>query len=132
MSWGACAFWAAGFGFDSCFTVCGQTYPRKVDARILNCLSSMAQSVYRMANDIRLLQHDRQLKVIGNSLEKKLRADLEKLLRDDPDRTVLSVAVDCGFNNTANYNRIFRKVTGTTPSAYRAEAERDAARPDAE
>ena len=30
-----------------------------------------------------LLQHDRQLKVIGNSLEKKLRADLEKLLRDD-------------------------------------------------
>ena len=52
---------AAGFGFDSCFTVCGQTYPRKVDARILNCLSSMAQSVYRMANDIRLLQHDRQL-----------------------------------------------------------------------
>ena len=74
---------AAGFGFDSCFTVCGQTYPRKVDARILNCLSSMAQSVYRMANDIRLLQHDRQLKVIGNSLEKKLRADLEKLLRDD-------------------------------------------------
>ncbi|MBS6243401.1 MAG: fibronectin type III-like domain-contianing protein, partial [Roseburia sp.] len=52
---------AAEFGFDSCFTVCGQTYPRKVDARILNCLSSMAQSVYRMANDIRLLQHDRQL-----------------------------------------------------------------------
>ena len=52
---------AAEFGFDACFTVCGQTYPRKVDARILNCLSSMAQSVYRMANDIRLLQHDRQL-----------------------------------------------------------------------
>ena len=52
---------AAEFGFDACFTVCGQTYPRKVDARILNCLSSIAQSVYRMANDIRLLQHDRQL-----------------------------------------------------------------------
>lgn len=56
----------------------------------------------------------------------------KKLLRDDSERTVLSVAVDCGFNNTANYNRIFRKVTGTTPSAYRAEAEKDAApsRPD--
>ena len=52
---------AAAFGFERCFSVCGQTYPRKVDARILNCLSSMAQSVYRMANDIRLLQHDRQL-----------------------------------------------------------------------
>ncbi len=49
------------FGFDGCFSVCGQTYPRKLDSRILNCLSSIAQSAYRMAEDIRLLQHDRQL-----------------------------------------------------------------------
>ena len=49
------------FGFDGCYEVCGQTYPRKVDSRILNCLSSIAQSAYRMANDIRLLQHDRQI-----------------------------------------------------------------------
>lgn len=49
------------FGFEECFDVCGQTYPRKVDSRILNCLSSIAQSCYRMANDIRLLQHDRQM-----------------------------------------------------------------------
>ena len=49
------------FGFDDCFDVCGQTYPRKTDSRILNCLSSIAQSAYRMANDIRLLQHDRQI-----------------------------------------------------------------------
>ena len=52
---------SAEFGFDKCFPVCGQTYPRKVDSRILNCLSSIAQSCYRMANDIRLLQHDRQV-----------------------------------------------------------------------
>ena len=52
---------AADFGFDGCFDVCGQTYPRKVDSRILNCLSSIAQSCYRMAGDIRLLQHDRQV-----------------------------------------------------------------------
>ena len=52
---------AAAFGFDECFAVCGQTYPRKVDSRILNALSSIAQSLYRMANDIRLMQHDRQL-----------------------------------------------------------------------
>ncbi len=51
----------AEFGFESCFDVCGQTYPRKVDSRILNCLSAIAQSAYRMANDIRLLQHDRQI-----------------------------------------------------------------------
>ena len=52
---------AASFGFKECFPVCGQTYPRKVDSRILSCLSGIAQSAYRMANDIRLLQHDRQL-----------------------------------------------------------------------
>ena len=52
---------AAEFGFTECFDVCGQTYPRKVDSRILNALSSIAQSCYRMGNDIRLLQHDRQV-----------------------------------------------------------------------
>ncbi len=52
---------AAEFGFDRCFPVCGQTYPRKTDSRILNVLSSIAQSACRMANDIRLLQHDRQV-----------------------------------------------------------------------
>ena len=49
------------FGFSECYPVCGQTYPRKLDSRILNCLSSVAQSCYKMAQDIRLLQHDRQL-----------------------------------------------------------------------
>lgn len=52
---------AADFGFTECFDVCGQTYPRKVDSRVLNALSSVAQSAYRMASDIRLLQHDRQV-----------------------------------------------------------------------
>ncbi len=52
---------AAAFGFDALFDVCGQTYPRKLDSRILNALSSVAQSAYRFANDIRLLQHMRQV-----------------------------------------------------------------------
>ncbi len=52
---------AEAFGFSECYPVCGQTYPRKLDSRILNVLSSIAQSAYRMANDVRLLQHDRQL-----------------------------------------------------------------------
>ncbi|MBR5645352.1 MAG: adenylosuccinate lyase [Treponema sp.] len=52
---------AQEFGFTQVFDVQGQTYPRKVDTRILNALSSVAQSCYRMANDIRLLQHDRQV-----------------------------------------------------------------------
>ena len=64
---------AAEFGFKRCYPVCGQTYPRKLDSRILNALSSICQSACRMATDIRLLQHDRQVeepfedKQIGSS-----------------------------------------------------------------
>ena len=52
---------AAEFGFDRLYDVCGQTYPRKLDSRILACLSSIAQSACKFATDLRLLQHDRQL-----------------------------------------------------------------------
>jgi len=49
---------AKEFGFDELFDVSGQTYPRNVDVRILNALSSIAQTSYRFATDIRLLEHD--------------------------------------------------------------------------
>ena len=52
---------AAEFGFDRRFPVSGQTYARKFDSRILNVLSAIAQSAYRFANDMRLLQHLRQV-----------------------------------------------------------------------
>ena len=52
---------AESFGFEACYPVCGQTYPRKLDSRILALLSSIAQSAYRFAGDIRLLQHERQV-----------------------------------------------------------------------
>ena len=52
---------AEKFGFDHLYAVSGQTYPRKLDSRILSCLSAIAQSCYRFANDLRLLQHDRQV-----------------------------------------------------------------------
>ena len=52
---------AAEFGFDGCFDVCGQTYPRIIDSIVMNALSLIAQAGYRMAQDIRLMQHDRQL-----------------------------------------------------------------------
>ncbi len=52
---------AQDFGFAQCYEVCGQTYPRKLDSRILGVLSSIAQSAAKFANDVRLLQHDRQL-----------------------------------------------------------------------
>ena len=46
------------FGFKECFPVCGQTYPRKLDILILNALSGIGESLYKFANDMRLLQHD--------------------------------------------------------------------------
>ena len=52
---------AEKMGYKACFSVSGQTYPRKVDSRILNILSSIAQSAYKFSNDIRLLQHLKQI-----------------------------------------------------------------------
>ncbi len=49
------------FGFIQSFTVTGQTYPRKVDAQIVNALAGIAVSVHRMANDIRLLAGMKQV-----------------------------------------------------------------------
>jgi adenylosuccinate lyase len=49
---------ARDFGFERCYDVSGQTYPRKLDSRVLGALSSIAQSAYKFGDDIRLLQHD--------------------------------------------------------------------------
>ncbi len=54
-------------GFDTDFTVTGQTYPRKFDSRIVNCLSGIAQSLHKFATDVRLLQN---LKEIEEPFEK--------------------------------------------------------------
>ncbi len=48
---------AAKMGFSGTFPVTGQTYSRKVDARIFNTLSGIAESAHKFSNDIRLLQH---------------------------------------------------------------------------
>ena len=49
---------ARDFGFERCYDISGQTYPRKLDSRVLGALSSIAQSAYKFGDDIRLLQHD--------------------------------------------------------------------------
>ena len=46
----------AKFGFAGAYPVTGQTYPRKADSRVINVLASLAQSAYKFANDVRLLQ----------------------------------------------------------------------------
>ncbi len=48
-------------GFDACFAVTGQTYPRKQDAQVLDLLSGVAQGCAKMANDLRLLQHENEV-----------------------------------------------------------------------
>ncbi len=58
---------AKKMGFQSCYSVSGQTYSRKVDQRVLNVLSGIAVSAHKFANDIRLLQH---LKEIEEPFEK--------------------------------------------------------------
>ena len=58
---------AEKMGFEECFAVSGQTYSRKLDTRVLNVLAGIAASAHKFSNDIRLLQH---LKEIEEPFEK--------------------------------------------------------------
>jgi len=64
---------AAKMGFECTFPITGQTYPRKLDSRILQVLQSIAESAHKFASDIRLLAHLREIeepfeeKQIGSS-----------------------------------------------------------------
>ena len=58
---------AEKMGFTGCFPVSGQTYSRKVDSRVLSVLAGIAQSAHKFSNDIRLLQH---LKEVEEPFEK--------------------------------------------------------------
>lgn len=58
---------AEKMGFSSCYPVSGQTYSRKVDTRVMNVVAGIAASAHKMSNDIRLLQH---LKEVEEPFEK--------------------------------------------------------------
>lgn len=58
---------AKKMGFEGCYPVSGQTYSRKVDSRVVNVLAGIAQSAHKFSNDIRLLQH---LKEVEEPFEK--------------------------------------------------------------
>ena len=62
---------AEKMGFDGCYPVSGQTYSRKLDTRVLNVLAGIAQSAHKFSNDIRLLQHLKEV---------------EEPFREEPDR----------------------------------------------
>ncbi len=52
---------AERIGFSSSYAVTGQTYPRKVDAQILDCLGGIATSLHKIATDVRLLAHRKEI-----------------------------------------------------------------------
>ncbi|MDD2218082.1 MAG: adenylosuccinate lyase [Eubacteriales bacterium] len=52
---------AQKMGFEGCYPVSGQTYSRKIDSRVLNVLAGIAQSAHKFSNDIRLLQHMKEI-----------------------------------------------------------------------
>ena len=58
---------AEKMGFEGCYPVSGQTYSRKVDTRVINILAGIAQSAHKFSNDVRLLQH---LKEVEEPFEK--------------------------------------------------------------
>ena len=58
---------AEKMGFDACYPVSGQTYSRKLDTRVINVLAGIAASAHKFSNDIRLLQH---LKEVEEPFEK--------------------------------------------------------------
>lgn len=52
---------AQDFGFETIVPICGQTYPRKIDLQVLHSLASFAAGAHKMATDLRLLAHDKEM-----------------------------------------------------------------------
>ncbi|MBQ7794810.1 MAG: adenylosuccinate lyase, partial [Clostridia bacterium] len=75
---------AKKMGYETCFAVSGQTYPRKLDSQMLNVLSQIAQSAYKFSNDIRLLQH---LKQVEEPFEKSQIGSSAMAYKRNPMRT---------------------------------------------
>ena len=72
---------AEKMGFTGCFPVSGQTYSRKVDSRVLSVLAGIAQSAHKFSNDIRLLQH---LKEVEEPLRRTRSVPLPWRIREIP------------------------------------------------
>lgn len=92
---------AEKMGFKSCIPVSGQTYTRKVDSRVLNVLAGIAASATKFSNDIRLLQH---LKEIEEPFEKNQIGSSAMAYKRNPMRSEriasLSRYVMCDLLNT--------------------------------
>ncbi len=91
---------AKKMGFDRVFAVSGQTYTRKLDSRVLNVLSSIAQSASKFANDMRLLQHEKELEEpfekgqIGSSAMAYKRNPMRSERINSLSRHVMALSID--------------------------------------
>lgn len=87
-------------GFDAYFPVSGQTYSRKLDSQFLNVLSSIAQSAYKFSNDLRLLQH---LKEVEEPFEKSQIGSSAMAYKRNPMRSErISSLARCVIANSIN------------------------------
>ncbi len=88
------------FGYDKVFGVSGQTYPRILDVVILNALTTICVAAYKMAGDIRLMQHDKE---VEEPFEKKQIGSSAMAYKRNPMRSerICSLARYV-FNNSGN------------------------------
>ena len=94
---------AKKMGFSACYPVSGQTYSRKVDTRVLNILAGIAASAHKMSNDIRLLQH---LKEVEEPFEKNQIGSSAMAYKRNPMRSerIASLArCDCGCLKSSDH-----------------------------
>lgn len=95
---------AKKMGFKDCYPVSGQTYSRKVDTRVVNVLAGIAASATKMSNDIRLLQH---LKEVEEPFEKNQIGSSAMAYKRNPmrsERIASSFKIcSCRCNESCNY-----------------------------
>ncbi|MBP5343043.1 adenylosuccinate lyase [bacterium] len=100
---------AEKMGFSDTYTVSGQTYSRKVDSRVYNILSAIASSAAKMSNDIRLLQHLREIEEpftkhqIGSSAMPYKRNPILSERIDSLARFVISSATSANFTHASQW-----------------------------
>ncbi len=100
---------AEKMNFDKVFAVSGQTYTRKLDSRVLNVLSSIAQSASKFANDMRLLQHEKELEEpfekgqIGSSAMAYKRNPMRSERINSLSRHVITLAMDPAITSATQW-----------------------------
>ncbi len=100
---------AKKMGFDKVYDVSGQTYTRKLDSRVLNLLSQIAQSCSKFANDMRLLQHEKELEEpfeknqIGSSAMAYKRNPMRCERINSLSRHVIALSMDPAITSSAQW-----------------------------